>query len=183
MSGTRDMTEKAQASDVVLWLGEKERCAGLKRLVAGHCRLVEVPAGAAAPGVERFGLVAENEHAAAALRLALDQPQKVAAVVLLAPTIFDARGAAREADASIAERLGAIEAPVLALFGTRDSIAPPEAARHYRARNARCNLVFVYDAGAAMGEERPEAVAELVTDFLRRRDRFIVRQHDDLLYR
>jgi pimeloyl-ACP methyl ester carboxylesterase len=73
--------------------------------------------------------------------------------------------------------------PLLTIFATKDQAAPPEAGRHYRERLANCNVVFVYDAGAAMAEERPEAVAELAIDFLHRGDTFLVRQTSDLLYR
>jgi hypothetical protein len=34
-----------------------------------------------------------------------------------------------------------------------------------------------------MADERPEAIAELAIDFLRRGDTFLVRQKSDLLYR
>lgn len=183
--------------DRVVWLGES--APALRNLMAAQYRVVELAIPPAAEnetaqlvpaleealktlGVDRFGLVAEGAQAATALRLALERPDKLAAIVLLGPRIFGAEGEVAEADASLAQRFESIAVPLLAVFGTRDEMAPPEAGRHYRARNARCNLVFVYDAGAAMGEERPDAVAELITDFLRRGDRFIVRQQDDLLY-
>jgi hypothetical protein len=44
-------------------------------------------------------------------------------------------------------------------------------------------VVFVYDASAAMGDERPEAVADLAIDFLHRGDTFLVRQQSDQLFR
>jgi pimeloyl-ACP methyl ester carboxylesterase len=176
--------------EAVLWLGAKGRCAALKALVAAQCRVIEIESEAravedvlAAQGLERVSLVAAGDDAAAALSLALERPTTIAAIVLLAPTIFDATGAAREGKEAVADKFGAIEAPMLALFGTEDKTTPPGVGRHYRGRNPRCNLVFIYDATAAMGEERPEAVAELVTDFIKRGDRFVVRQHDDRLYR
>jgi pimeloyl-ACP methyl ester carboxylesterase len=191
MSG-QDTTETSHAAEAVLWLGESDSAAALKRLVAQDCRLVASAAEAAAPlaramdealaslGAERLSLVAASDRAAAALLLALERPGQIASIVLLAPKIFDASGRAISEPAA---RFNAIEAPILALFGTKDAAAPPEAARHYRQRNPRCHLVFVYDAGNAMGEERPEAVAELVLDFVTRHDRFVVRQHADMLYR
>lgn len=184
--------ESSDGTEAVLWLGESDSAAALKRLVAQDCRLVASTAQATAPlaramdealtslGAERMSLVAAGDRAAAALSLALERPGQIASLVLLAPKIFDASGQALSEPAA---RFNAIEAPILALFGTKDAAAPPEAARHYRQRNPRCHLVFVYDAGNAMGEERPEAVAELVIDFITRRDRFVVRQHADMLYR
>jgi pimeloyl-ACP methyl ester carboxylesterase len=135
-------------------------------------------------GAARFSLVAEGDQAGLALLLALDHPQAVSSVILIAPTLITAQGrAAAPADEALVARLATLQAPLLALFGTKDTLAPPEAGRHYRDRLASCNVVFVYDAGHAMADERPEAVGELVTDFLHRRDLFLVRQESDLLYR
>jgi pimeloyl-ACP methyl ester carboxylesterase len=176
--------------EAMLWLGATGRCAAVKALVAAQARLIEVEGEAraldqalAAERPARVSLVAEGDDAAMALRLALDRPDRIGSIVLLAPTIFEESGAARQGKEAIAATLGAIDAPMLALFGTEDKAAPPEAARHYRGLNPRCHLVFVYDAGAAMGEERPEAVAELILDFVMRGERFIVRQQEDRLYR
>ncbi|HKT17291.1 MAG TPA: alpha/beta hydrolase [Stellaceae bacterium] len=195
MSTTSPMGETSRMDEAVLWLGAKSSAAALKRLVAAQYPIVECDAQETASlaramedalaryGAKRISLIAESARAAPALLLALKEPQRVASLILLAPQIFDAAGKTLVAASDAAARFGAIDAPMLALFGTRDRSAPPEAARHYRERNPRCNLVFVYDAGEALGEERPEAVAELVADFIARRDRFLVRQHEDLLYR
>ncbi|HEY3916633.1 MAG TPA: alpha/beta hydrolase [Stellaceae bacterium] len=150
----------------------------MRKLVAARFRVID---GAPPPGAGRFGVIAERDAAAAALRFVLDRPEAVTAVVLLGPTLIAADG--RAADETLIGQLSTLKAPLLAIFGTTDTSAPPEAGRHYRERLANANVVFVYDAGAAMAEERPEAVAELVIDFLRRGDTFLVRQSSDLLYR
>jgi hypothetical protein len=36
------------------------------------------------------------------------------------------------------------------------------------------HLVFVYDAGPAISADRPEAFAEVVTDFLERHEAFVI---------
>jgi pimeloyl-ACP methyl ester carboxylesterase len=149
-------------------------------LVAARRRLVIADRPA---GLERSDLLAHGPHATAALRLALEQPQAVRTLVLLAPRTIGRDGAPGDgADAALLERLPGVAVPSLAVFGTRDASAPPEAARHYRERIPGCNLVFVYDAGAAMMEERPEAVASLVLDFLERHDLFLVRRESDLIF-
>jgi pimeloyl-ACP methyl ester carboxylesterase len=171
------MANEQAATDTVLWLGNAKNAAALRKLVAAQFRVVDgVPAGTA-----RFGVIAESDAAATALLLALDRPDAVTGVVLLGPTLINADGHA--ADEALVARLGELKSPLLTLFGTKDKTAPPEAGRHYRERLAKANLVFVYDAGAAMGDERPEAVAELAIDFLRRGDTFLVRQASDQLYR
>ena len=171
------MANEHTGSDTVLWLGQARQAAPLRALIAAKFHVVDgVPAGE-----QRFGVIAQSEDAAAALRLALDCPEAVTALILLGPRLIGADG--RAADESLIVGLGSLKVPLLTIFGTKDQAAPPEAGRHYRERLASCNVVFVYDAGVAMAEERPEAVAELVIDFLRRGDTFLVRQTSDLLYR
>ncbi len=169
------MASENLGTDTVLWLGEKR--SALRDLVAAQFRVVDK----APQGGERFGIVAESDAAATGLSVALERPDAVTGLVLLGPRLIDAGG--RAADGSAAGLLGSLKVPLLTVFGTKDETAPPEAGRHYRARLANCNVVFVYDAGAAMAAERPEAIAELAIDFLCRGDTFIVRQTSDLLYR
>lgn len=169
------MTSENLGSDIVLWLGEKH--AALRDLVAAKFRVTDKAPSAS----ERFGVIAESDAASAALVLALDRPEAVTALILIGPRLIQADG--RAADEALVARLTGLKVPLLTIFGTKDQAAPPEAGRHYRERLANCNVVFVYDASAAMADERPEAVAELALDFLHRGDTFLVRQTSDLLYR
>jgi pimeloyl-ACP methyl ester carboxylesterase len=169
------MASENLGSDTVLWLGEKR--AALRDLIATKFRVIDK----APSGGERFGVIAASDAAAAALILALDRPEAVTAVILVGPRLIQADGHAL--DEALIARLSGLKVPLLTMFGTKDQTAPPEAGRHYRARLASCNVVFVYDTGAAMADERPEAVAELAIDFLYRGDTFLVRQTSDLLYR
>jgi pimeloyl-ACP methyl ester carboxylesterase len=180
--------------EAILWLGDAERSPALRALVGGRHRIVSLqPAGAAgAPAIaeaaaslalSRFALIADSEHAAAALALALAQPSLLTGVVLLAPTLFTAGGqAASSENEALLAGLDALTLPVLALFGTRDKLAPADNARHYRATMPNCSIILVYDAGHELGADRPEAVAELVVDFIARGERFLVRQESDQLY-
>jgi pimeloyl-ACP methyl ester carboxylesterase len=68
------------------------------------------------------------------------------------------------------------------VFATAYAVSPVEAARHYKTRMPGCNLVYVYDAGSRMTEERPEAVASLIADFLERHDLFLVRRESDVIH-
>lgn len=169
------MSNENLGSDTVLWLGEKR--VALRDLVAAKFRVIDK----APSGSGRFGVIADSETAAAGLTLALDRPEAVTALILIGPRLIQSDG--RAADEALIGRLGSLKVPLLTVFGTKDKAAPPEAGRYYRERLANCNVVFVYDAGAAMAEERPEAVAELAIDFLHRGDTFLVRQTSDLLYR
>jgi pimeloyl-ACP methyl ester carboxylesterase len=168
------MANEPIGSDTVLWLGEKR--AALRDLVAAKFRVIDKPPS----GGERFGVIAGSDAAAAALSLALEKPETVSALVLLGPQLI--RGDGSVADEALIGRLSTLKVPLLTVFGTKDKAAPPEAGRHYRERLAACNVIFVYDAGAAMGDERPEAVADLAIDFLTRGDTFLVRQQSDQLF-
>ncbi len=85
-------------------------------------------------------------------------------------------------DAEFEERLTALDLPVLVLFGTEDTITPPEGARLYRQVLPDCHLMLVYDAAHAIDADRPEALTEVVADFLARHGKFLVRQDSDLVY-
>ncbi|PKB63768.1 MAG: hypothetical protein BZY80_05380 [SAR202 cluster bacterium Io17-Chloro-G2] len=77
-------------------------------------------------------------------------------------------------DAEAESRLGEIQCATLAVFGLEDKMVSPEAARVYRARIPNCNISLVYDAGHLIEAERPEALINLVSDFVERRETFIV---------
>jgi hypothetical protein len=60
---------------------------------------------------------------------------------------------------------------VLVLCGTKDG---SESGDRYRALLPDCHFMFVYDAGPAIGTERPEALAFIALEFFERRDLFLV---------
>ena len=62
-----------------------------------------------------------------------------------------------------------------------DRLMPSELGRHYKTLLPNCNLVLVYDAGHAIGSDRPEAFCEVVGDFLERREAFIISRGDTLI--
>jgi pimeloyl-ACP methyl ester carboxylesterase len=90
------------------------------------------------------------------------------------------RGPARDPDLEAALRR--LDIPTLVLFGTMDRVIPPEMGRHYKELMPNCHLVLVYDAGHAIGAERPEAFAEVVTDFLERRDAFVISRTETVIH-
>jgi 4,5:9,10-diseco-3-hydroxy-5,9,17-trioxoandrosta-1(10),2-diene-4-oate hydrolase len=79
-------------------------------------------------------------------------------------------------------RMAELDVPTLVIFGTRDRLTPPELGRAYRERMPRCQFVLLYDAGHDASAERPEAFASLVSDFLTRREAFIVADRSSLLH-
>jgi pimeloyl-ACP methyl ester carboxylesterase len=82
------------------------------------------------------------------------------------------RGPNRDED--LESRLPELPTPTLVLFGTMDSVIAPAMGRVYKELILGSHLVFVYDAGHAISTDRPEAFAEVVSDFLERRDAFVI---------
>jgi pimeloyl-ACP methyl ester carboxylesterase len=72
--------------------------------------------------------------------------------------------------------------PTLTVFGTEDRLIPPEFGRLYKELIPGSHLVFVYDAGHAVGAERPEAFAEVVGDFLQRHEAFVISRSDTVVH-
>jgi pimeloyl-ACP methyl ester carboxylesterase len=82
----------------------------------------------------------------------------------------------------VERRMAELDVSTLVIFGTGDQLTPPELGRVYAERMPRCQLVLLYDAGHDSAGERPEAFAELVADFLRRHEAFIVTEKSALLH-
>jgi pimeloyl-ACP methyl ester carboxylesterase len=96
-------------------------------------------------------------------------PEQAARMVALTRRL---RGPDR--DAKLESRMGEVKTPVLVVFGTRDGVVSPDMGRIYKDLIPGAHLVFVYDAGHAIGAERPEAFVEVVSDFLERDDAFVI---------
>ncbi len=90
------------------------------------------------------------------------------------------RGKPRDPD--LERRMGDIAVPTLVLFGTLDRVIPPEMGRHYKELIPTCNLVLVYDAGHAIGTDRPEAFADVVGDFIERREAFVISRTETVIH-
>jgi pimeloyl-ACP methyl ester carboxylesterase len=85
-------------------------------------------------------------------------------------------------DPELEAQLRELAAPTLVVFGTYDRIIAPEMGHFYKELIPNCHLVFVYDAGHAIGAERPEAFAEIVTDFLERHEAFLISSAETVIH-
>ena len=117
--------------------------------------------------IERFDLMGEGTGAAAAMWLALAPKAEIGSVVLAAPV-----GLTDEA-------FREINRPVLVLSGTKD---PSDAGDRWRTLLPDCHFMFVYDAGPAIGAERPEALAFITLEFFERRDLFLVSRENGMVF-
>jgi pimeloyl-ACP methyl ester carboxylesterase len=94
--------------------------------------------------------------------------------------VMRVRGPDRDADLEAAMRR--LQTPTLVLFGTLDRLMPPELGRLYKDLLPNGHLVFVYDAGHAISAERPEAFADVTSDFLERREAFVINRTPTLIH-
>jgi len=77
-------------------------------------------------------------------------------------------------DTEAESKLGEIQCATLVVFGLEDKMVSPKAAGIYRERIPNSNIAIVYDAGHVIVAERPEALINLVSDYVERRETFIV---------
>jgi len=118
-------------------------------------------------GIGRFDLMGEGAGAAAAMWLALAPEAETGSVVLAAP------------DDLPDEAFREMRRPVLVLCGTKDQSA---AGDRYRTLLPDRHFMFVYDAGPAIGAERPEALAFIALEFFERRDLFLVSRENGMVF-
>jgi pimeloyl-ACP methyl ester carboxylesterase len=144
-------------------------------------------------GAERFKLWGTSFGGAVALWMAIGAPEAIETLVLEAPgailpeggigpssTLLDAlvRPSRQETEAHLAS----LNIPTLVIFGTRDRVISPELGRVYREKMPNCHYVLVYNAGHEVAADRPDAFVSLVSDFLERREAFIVNEKSSLLH-
>jgi pimeloyl-ACP methyl ester carboxylesterase len=96
------------------------------------------------------------------------------------PLVQRLLGARRDAD--LESRLQDLSTPTLVLFGTIDRVIAPAMGRIYKDLMPSCHLVFVYDAAHAISTDRPEAFTEVVTDFLERREAFVISRAETVIH-
>jgi pimeloyl-ACP methyl ester carboxylesterase len=151
-------------------------------------------------GVDTFDLMGTSFGGKTALWLALQAPERVRALVLEAPAAMRQAGAESPSgtpeeiaplvqrlrgpnrDAELESRLPNLATPTLVLFGTLDAVIAPAMGRVYKDLMPNAHLVFVYDAGHAIGTERPEAFAEVVMDFLERHEAFVISRAQTVIH-
>ena len=144
---------------------------------SGISAVHEFEAAIAGLAPESYGVVGISAGAELAVRHALRAPERVAVLVLISPLIVRPNSAG--ADAELQNQIAQIQCPTLAVFGQEDPLAT--SASVYRERISNCNIAFVYDAGHDIPAERPQALLNLVADYLQRRETFIVQNRSGLI--
>ena len=131
---------------------------------------------------EKITLIAASGSASAAIWHALEATEVVEALVLISPAaVLHAGEADGDCDVDLASMTGEIECATLVVFGLNDRTMAPEAASVYKANIPNCYVSLVYDAGHNIMADRPEALIDVVSDFVERGDAFIVARHSGLI--
>ncbi len=114
-------------------------------------------------------------------------PEKAQGLPSVNPVIIDKEQALVQRltgchhDAEAERRLGEVACATLIIFGSEDRMVTSEAAGIYRERIPNSNLSFVYDAGHLIEAERPEALINVVSDYVERRETFIVGRQSGII--
>ena len=131
-------------------------------------------------GTVRVGRPVRRRQRRTAARLG--QPEAVEVLVLVSPTaIRPAAGDPNGDAAGLEARLSDVKCPTLVVFGQEDRSVQPDAAATYRERIPNCNVAFVYAAGRDIPADRPQALLNLVSDYLERRETFIVQNRSGVI--
>jgi pimeloyl-ACP methyl ester carboxylesterase len=142
------------------------------------------------PAAIRLGQTTPPTHVspAEAMRMLYRHPERQPRTAPPAPGVMEKQRALSDRllgpprDPAFEARLGALDMPVLALFGTADPVTPPAGGHLYRQSLPNCHLVMVYDAAHAIDADRPEATAALVDDFLKRHEQFLVQNRSSVIH-
>lgn len=87
----------------------------------------------------------------------------------------------RAAEGDAEEILRQLTCATLVVFGQEDQFVARTAGGVWKDRVPNCSLSYVYDAGHAVGMDRPDALHNVVLDFAERRETFIVENRVSLI--
>jgi pimeloyl-ACP methyl ester carboxylesterase len=79
-------------------------------------------------------------------------------------------------------RMAGFQPPVLVIWGTDDRMIPSEMGRVYVEKLPNAFLFLMYDAGHEADADRPEAFADLVTEFIERGAGFVVTRRTGVVH-
>jgi pimeloyl-ACP methyl ester carboxylesterase len=137
---------------------------GASEELASHDLARETLACADRLGLRRFCVLARGGEDHVALCLAITAPERIGCVALVAPDLHSRDGAAE--DAALIDRLGEVNAPVLALFGALDRGASLQTARLWGARISRFRVALAPAAGRDVDIESSRHAASIIAEFL-----------------
>ena len=78
-------------------------------------------------------------------------------------------------------RLAEVLCATLVVIGQEDRLVSRKAGGIWKAEVPNCSLSYVYDAGHAIAVERPDALTNVVLDFVERRETFVVENRPSVI--
>ena len=81
----------------------------------------------------------------------------------------------------VADSLPGLSCATLVVYGQEDRLVSRTAGHAWKERAPNCSVSYVYDAGHAIAFDRPDALLNVVLDFLTRRETFIVESRSSLI--
>jgi pimeloyl-ACP methyl ester carboxylesterase len=176
-------------------------------------------------GIDQFHLMGNSFGGRLALWTALQVPERIRSLILVAPAAIVPETSARPQDLSPEERIKRLFAhpervnlpppapaeiqakqyafarrlqapsrqelearmtefrpPVLVVWGNDDRMIPTEMGRVYVEKLPTAFFVLLYDAGHEADADRPEAFADLVTEFVERGAEFVVNRRSGVVH-
>jgi pimeloyl-ACP methyl ester carboxylesterase len=139
--------------------------------------------------LERFSVIAGSHAFELAFRMAAYNPKMVEDLVLFAPSAADlenlpeGQGFRRWPVKNEQDNQIEAASKTLVLFGADDQRFSSQSIGACRKKLPNCHAVMVYGAGAEVESDRPEAVAAFVSDFLKRKENFLVQMRSSVIYR
>ena len=158
-------------SDAILAKQRRVTCFSLQA-GSSSCQLAATRIAAAIDRMQlgQFDLIGHGAGADVALWLAKLKGKSVRSLVLVAPRGDDGQA------------FDDVKCPVLTLFGTNDEQVSLRHQQQARVRPSHSHLMYVYDAGVSIGDERPEALAFIANEFFERRNEFLVSRDSGLVF-
>ncbi|MBV9897384.1 MAG: alpha/beta fold hydrolase [Chloroflexi bacterium] len=142
-------------------------------------------------GIDRFNLMGNSFGGKLALWTALQVPERILSLVLVAPAailpdnhVQDAltRRLSTPSRTELEARMASFQPAVLVVWGTDDRMIPSEMGRVYVEKLPTAFFVLLYDAGHEADADRPEAFADLVTEFIERGAGFVVNRRSGVVH-
>ena len=140
------------------------------------------PSAAGLPGLTGATLLWDTPELAADVMLAhpddAELPRPGAERTALLSSLAE-RWRATEVDVS--QQLPELACATLVVIGQEDRLVSREAGGIWKAQVPNCSLSYVYDAGHAIAVDRPDALTNVVLDFVERRETFIVENRPSVI--
>jgi pimeloyl-ACP methyl ester carboxylesterase len=160
--------DQAQIVPLVNGLAENNRVLAIDVSAAERAPASNVLNGLSRFGIERFSVIGISQGVPLALAIAIAAPDQIDKLIMMSPPPWS------EIDDQLRAGLAAVGAPTLILVGTSDRSGSADSARKLRETIGASQLLLVYDAGALIAADRPDACASPIGEFLDHGVEFVV---------